>query len=80
MQLEGWCELAKELIVPPGKMQPLQYPMFTITDGRSSDHIPVMDADEEVLSSIAQLDSIDESAIDANLVIPPSIEDEYVFL
>ncbi len=54
--------------------------MFTITDGRSSDHIPVMDADEEVLSSIAQLDSIDESAIDANLVIPPSIEDEYVFL
>ena len=60
------------------------YPLFTITEGASWEHLlqgegSNPESSSEVLHHIQQLDSIDESGIDANSMIPPNDEDEFVF-
>lgn len=78
-QFDGWCELTKEIAMPPQATTSnggVTYPLFSISSGKSSDN----KSPDEVLSQIDQLESIDESGIDANLVIPPCDEDEFVFL
>ena len=62
------------------------YPLFTITDGTSWEHLKQgameknIEATAEVLSHFQQLDSIDEAGIDANLMVPPSDEEEFIFV
>ena len=61
------------------------YPLFTITEGASWDHLLQGGGSNlessEVLRHVQQLDSIDEAGIDANHMIPPNQdEDEFVFV
>ena len=85
-QFEGWCELAMELASPSYGVRS-DYPLFTITDGTSWEHLKQgamaknIEANEaEVLSHFQQLDSIDEAGIDANLMVPPTDEEEFIFV
>ena len=82
-QFEGWCELATELARPSYGVRS-DCPLFTIMDGTSWENLPHerdLEASEaEVLRHVQQLDSIDEAGIDANHMIPPSDEDEFVFV
>lgn len=80
-QFEGWCELASELARPLSDGTSLSnYPLFTINQGRSELFESNLPEDSEVLNQIQQLDSIDEAGIDANSLIPPTDEDEFVFI
>ena len=62
------------------------YPLFSITEGASWDHLlqgagSSSESTNEVLRHVQQLDSIDEAGIDANHMIPPNQdEDEFVFV
>ena len=82
-QFEGWCELATELARPSYGVRS-DCPLFTIMDGTSWENLPHerdLEASEaEVLRHVQQLDSIDEAGIDANHMILPSDEDEFVFV
>lgn len=87
-QFEGWCELATELAKPATGSGRSDYPLFSIIDGNSTSITDSLSATShfnsnpyaEVLNQMQQLDSIDEAGIDANTMIPPSDEDEFVFI
>jgi len=83
-QFEGWCELATELARPSYGVRS-ECPLFTIMDGTSWENLSheqnlEASSEAEVLRHVQQLDSIDEAGIDANHMIPPSDEDEFVFV
>lgn len=64
--------MASELAKPSSHRH--AYPIFTIAEGSN------IKKQNEFLSHIQQLDSIDEAGIDAASMIPNCEEDEFVFL
>lgn len=71
---EGWCEIVKELAVPPGRLT--DYPMFTVADGTSKDSMQRLST-SSASSRIADLDW-GSTSVHSEIELP--VSEDFVFL